>query len=240
MVSEAGRSAGSGRSADAGRSAGQGGATTRGEVLRALGACGVVPVVRLPRVELAVPLARVLRDAGLPCLEVTFRAAGAGEAIAAIRREVPDVVVGAGTVLTVDQAAEALEAGAAFVVAPGSNPTVIEHVTARGTPMIPGVATPSEIEANLARGISTLKLFPAEVLGGVGFLRAVQGPYPAVRFIPTGGVSAANLASYLALPNVLACGGTWIAPTDRLDAGDFASVAATASEAAGIVRRSRP
>lgn len=121
------------------------------DVLGALRACGVVPVVRLPRVEQAVPLARVLRDAGLPCLEVTFRAAGAADAIAAIRREVPELVVGAGTVLTTEQASEALEAGAAFVVAPGTNPAVVEYVSTRGALMIPGVATPSEIEANLAR-----------------------------------------------------------------------------------------
>lgn len=215
-------------------------AATRMEaVLGALASCGVIPVVRLPRVELAVPLALVLRDAGLPCLEVTFRAVGAGEAIAAIRRHVPQVVVGAGTVLTVEQASEAIDAGAAFVVAPGTNPAVVEHVVARGTPMIPGVATPSEIESNLARGIATMKLFPAEVLGGVAFLRAVHGPYPGVRFVPTGGVSAANLAAYLAVPNVLACGGTWIAPSDRLEAGDLEAVAATAAKAASIVRRVR-
>lgn len=209
-------------------------------LLEALGACGVVPVVRLPRPELAVPLARVLRDAGLPCLEVTFRAGGAGEAIAAIRGEVPEVVVGAGTVLTPEQATEALQAGAAFVVAPGTNPSVVEHVLAHGVPMIPGVATPTEIEANLARGITTMKLFPAEVVGGVAFLRAVHGPYPAVRFIPTGGVSAANLRGYLALANVVACGGTWIAPTERLEAGDMAAVATAATEAAAIVRAVRP
>jgi 2-dehydro-3-deoxyphosphogluconate aldolase/(4S)-4-hydroxy-2-oxoglutarate aldolase len=209
-------------------------------LLEALGVCGVVPVVRLPRPDIAVPLARALRDAGLPCLEVTFRAGGAGEAIAAIRREMPEVVVGAGTVLTIDQAREALDAGAAFVVSPGTNPSVVEHVLSQGTPMIPGVATPTEIEANLSRGITTMKLFPAEVLGGVAFLRAVRGPYPGVRFMPTGGVTAANLAAYLTLPNVVACGGTWIAPVERLEGGDMAAVAALAAVAAAIVRAARP
>jgi 2-dehydro-3-deoxyphosphogluconate aldolase/(4S)-4-hydroxy-2-oxoglutarate aldolase len=210
-----------------------------GDPFARLAACGVVPVVRLPRVELAVPLARTLHEAGLACLEVTFRAAGAAEAIAAIRRAVPDVLVGAGTVLTVTQATEALEAGAAFIVAPGTNPAVVDHVVAAGAPMLPGIATPSEIEANLGRGLSTLKLFPAEVLGGPAFLRAVHGPYPSVRFIPTGGVSPANLAAYLALPNVAAVGGTWIAPSDRLEAGDLGAVARSAAEAVAIVAAAR-
>jgi 2-dehydro-3-deoxyphosphogluconate aldolase/(4S)-4-hydroxy-2-oxoglutarate aldolase len=214
-------------------------AVVESDVLRALRACGVVPVVRLARVEQAVPLARVLLDAGLDCLEVTFRAAGAADAIAAIHRECPAMTVGAGTVLSTEQASEALEAGAAFVVAPGTNPDVVEYVSTRGALMIPGVATPTEIEANLARGLGTLKLFPSEVLGGVGFLKAVHGPYPSVQFIPTGGVSAANLGSYLALPYVLACGGTWIAPSEVLDSGDLARVAATAREAADIVRHAR-
>lgn len=208
-------------------------------VLGSLARCGVIPIVRLPRVEVAIPLARALRDAGLPCLEVTFRAAGAAEAIRAIREHVPDVLVGAGTVLKVEQASEALDAGAAFVVAPGTNPLVIEYVRSRGALMIPGVATPSEIEANLARGIDTLKLFPAEVIGGIGFLKAVHAPYPAVRFIPTGGVSAANLATYLAQPNVAACGGTWIAPSAALESGDLADIAATAQAAAEVVRQTR-
>jgi 2-dehydro-3-deoxyphosphogluconate aldolase/(4S)-4-hydroxy-2-oxoglutarate aldolase len=204
-----------------------------------IAACGVVPVVRLPRVELAVPLAETLRDAGLACLEVTFRAAGAAEAIRSIRRAVPDVLVGAGTVLTVRQAAEALDAGATFIVAPGTSPAVVESVLAAGAAMLPGVATPSEIEANLGRGLSTMKLFPAEVLGGAAFLRAVHGPYPAVRFVPTGGISAANLADYLALPNVAAVGGTWIAPSDRLEAGDLDAVARAAAEAVAIVVAAR-
>ena len=185
------------------------------------------------------PLARALLEAGLPCLEITFRAEGAADAIAAIRHEVPEVLVGAGTVLDVAQAADALAAGACFVVAPGTSPSVVEHVTARGILMLPGVATPTEIQANLARGLDTLKLFPAEVVGGIAFLKAVHGPYPGVRFVPTGGVSSANLAAYLALPNVLACGGTWIAPSERLMTGDLAWVRERAAEAAATVAATR-
>lgn len=202
-------------------------------------ACGVLPVVALPDRELAVPLARTLADAGIPAVEITFRTDGAAEAIAAIRASVPDVLVAAGTVTTVEQARAATEAGAALVVAPGTNPAVIEAVAATGTPMLPGVATPSEIEANLGRGIRFMKLFPAELLGGVGFLRAVHGPYRDARFVPTGGVSEENLAGYLAAPNVLAVGGTWIAPAEALARGDWASIGEAAGRAAAIVARIR-
>lgn len=208
-------------------------------VLARLTRYGVVPVVRMPDPSIAVPLARTLLGAGLPCLEVTFRAAGAAGAIAAIREQVPDVLVGAGTVLTPAQAIEALDAGACFVVAPGTNRHVVDAVLGRGGVMIPGVATPTEIEANLMEGIDTLKLFPAEVVGGVAFLRAVLGPYPTARFVPTGGVSPANLASYLAQPNVAACGGTWIAPAEVLAVRDLGSVEAAALAAVDAVRQAR-
>jgi 2-dehydro-3-deoxyphosphogluconate aldolase/(4S)-4-hydroxy-2-oxoglutarate aldolase len=210
------------------------------EELARLESIGFVPVVQLPSAELAVPLADALVAAGLPCIEVAFRAAGAAAAILAIRAARPDVLVGAGTVLTRDQAAEALDAGAQFVVSPGTNFTVVDYVIGRGTPMIPGVATPSEIEAALTRGLRTVKLFPSEPLGGISFLGAVHGPYPSVRFVPTGGISLLNLAAYLALPNVLACGGTWIAPVKLLDAGDFETIGRTASATVAIVRQVRP
>jgi len=201
---------------------------------------GVVAVVQLPNPSLAVPLADALSARGLTALEVTFRAAGAVEAIAAIRAHCPDVLVGAGTVLRVDQANAALDAGAAFIVAPGTNSRLVEHVLARGGVMIPGVATPSEIDANLRVGIRLMKLFPAGPLGGTTFLRAMGGPYPNVSFVPTGGVSASNLRDYLAEPNVCACGGTWIAPVSVLEAGDLSQVERNASQAAAVVRDMRP
>jgi 2-dehydro-3-deoxyphosphogluconate aldolase / (4S)-4-hydroxy-2-oxoglutarate aldolase len=204
-----------------------------------LGSHGVVPVIQLPDPALAVPLAGALVAGGLPCIEVTFRAAGAADAIAAIAAERPDVLVGAGTVLTIAQADAAIAAGARFIVAPGTNPRVVEHVLACGVPMLPGVATPSEVEANLERGIAVMKLFPAEVLGGIGLLKALAGPYRAARFVPTGGVTPGNLGEYLALPNVAACGGTWIAPVKTLEARDLARVEATAREAVAIVAAAR-
>lgn len=204
-----------------------------------LRAVGVVPVVQLPDPALAVPLADVLADAGLPCLEVTFRAAGAPAVIAAIRAERPDVLVGAGTVLTLAQADAALDAGAEFIVAPGTNPRVVAHVLERGGRMLPGIATPSEIEANLERGIRLLKFFPAEALGGVAFLRSVSGPFRGVEFIPSGGVGVTNLRAYLALSNVAAVGGTWIAPVAAVESGDLETVARTARDAAVVVREVR-
>ncbi len=184
------------------------------EIYESIGKVGVIPVIKLERVEDAVPLARALLEGGIPVAEVTFRTEAAAAGIAAIRRELPQVLVGAGTVLTPDQAAAAVDAGAQFVVAPGSNGRVIERVLAAGIPMIPGVATPTEIEAALERGLQVLKLFPAEVLGGLAMLKALSGPYPQVKFIPTGGISGANLESYLRQKNVLAVGGSWMVQSD--------------------------
>jgi 2-dehydro-3-deoxyphosphogluconate aldolase/(4S)-4-hydroxy-2-oxoglutarate aldolase len=208
-------------------------------VLDRLAACGVVPVVLPPGGRRAVELAAVLVEAGLPCIEVTFRAEGAPSAIERIRADVPTMLVGAGTVLTVAQGEAAIAAGAQFLVAPGTNPDVVAVARRAGIPIVPGVATPTEIEANLARGLEVMKLFPAEVVGGVRFLKAVAGPYPAVRFMPTGGIDPSNLADYLRQPNVLACGGTWIAPAALVDAGDLTAVAVRAREASAIVRAAR-
>ncbi len=204
-----------------------------------LAACAVLPVIALPERDLAVPLAETLLDAGLRCVEITFRTAGAPEAIEAIRRRVPDVLVAAGTVLTVDQAHEAIDAGAQLIVAPGTNERVVEAVAGSEVAMLPGVATPSEIERNLARGPGVMKLFPAEPLGGIAFLRAVAGPYPGVRFVPTGGITASNLADYLAQPNVLTCGGSWIATGKSLAERDWATIAEAARRAVSVARGTR-
>jgi 2-dehydro-3-deoxyphosphogluconate aldolase/(4S)-4-hydroxy-2-oxoglutarate aldolase len=200
---------------------------------------GVIPVVLPPLPSAARELGAALVEGGLTCIEIVFRADGAPEAIERLRAAVPALVIGAGTVLTVAQARAAISAGAQFLVAPGTNPAVVDVALDEGIPMLPGVATPSEIESNLARGIDVLKLFPAEVLGGVKFLKAMSGPYGSVRFVPTGGIDLHNLADYLALPNVLACGGSWIAPPASVAAGDFTSVAQRAREAAAVVRAAR-
>ncbi len=203
-----------------------------------LRAAGIVLVVRPPAPELAEGIAATLLAAGVGAIEVTFRAAGAAAAIERIRSRVPAMLVGAGTVLTEAQADEAIAAGAEFVVAPGSTPRVIDRVLTAGVAMIPGVATPTEVEADLARGLTLLKLFPAEVVGGLAMLRALRGPYPDVRFVPTGGIGPANLAAYLAEPNVVACGGSWLTEGVR-GPDDLPRLADRAMAAGSIVRASR-
>lgn len=209
-------------------------------VLDRLGDRGLVPVVEIPSVDRAVPLGRALLAAGLPCAEITFRTAAAADAIRVLRDACPDLLVGAGTILSTEQADAALAAGAAFLVAPGFNPRVVEHARELDVPMVPGVCTPSEIERALASGIETLKFFPAEVAGGVAFLEAIAPVYQAARFLPTGGIGPSDLADYLALPNVLACGGSWMVKKDLIAAGDFATIERLTAEAVQLARSVRP
>ena len=204
-----------------------------------LRALGVVPVVALDRVEDALPLVDALAHGGLECAEITFRTAAAAAAIALVRERRPGILVGAGTILTIAQADAAIEAGASFLVAPGFNSAVVEHSLTRGIPIVPGVCTPSEIEQALARDIHLVKLFPAGPIGGVPYIKALTGPYPMVRFVPTGGITIGNVAEYLAVPQVVACGGTWLARADMILAGDFAGVEALARDAVAAVRAAR-
>lgn len=179
-----------------------------------IGEVGIIPVIKLNQVEDAIPLANALLAGGIPVAEVTFRTEAAAEGIALIRREVPQMLVGAGTVLSTEQAIAAVEAGAQFVVSPGSNGKIIDKVLDSGVVMIPGVATPTEIEAAMGRGLSVVKFFPAEALGGVAMLKALAGPYPQMKFVPTGGISAGNMQDYLQQKNVLAVGGSWMVQKD--------------------------
>jgi Entner-Doudoroff aldolase len=209
------------------------------DLAAALRDAGVVPVVTLSRPEQAVPVAEALLAGGLSCVEITFRSDAAPAAIEAIRARVPSILVGAGTILTTAQADTAMAAGASFLVAPGFNPAVVDHVLGRGIPMLPGVCTPSEIEQALARGLQLVKFFPADAMGGVGFLRALAGPYPMVRYVPTGGITPGNAAEYLAVRSVVAVGGTWLTTQDVLAGDGWATVTGLAAEAAAIVRRAR-
>lgn len=184
----------------------------------------VIPVVVVEDAERAVPLARALLEGGVPVVEVTFRTAAAAEAIRRIVREVPEVLVGAGTVLTVAQAKEAVSAGAEFVVSPGFDAEVVRFCRERRVLALPGAVTPTEIQAVLREGLTMVKFFPAEVMGGVRALKALSAPFPQVRFVPTGGISERNLGDYLALPCVAACGGSWLAEKDRIAAADWEGV----------------
>jgi 2-dehydro-3-deoxyphosphogluconate aldolase/(4S)-4-hydroxy-2-oxoglutarate aldolase len=200
----------------------------------------VVPVVEIGEARHAVPLARALADGGLTCVEITFRTAVAADAIAAIAAEAPDVTVGAGTVRTVEQADMAVAAGARFLVAPGLSPAVVARARTHRVPMLPGVCTPTEIEQAADLGLRLLKFFPAEAAGGLAYLKALSGPFRDVQFVPTGGIGPGNLAAYLELSFVVACGGSWMAPPPLVAAGDFAAVtrlAAAAAEIAGIHRQ---
>jgi 2-dehydro-3-deoxyphosphogluconate aldolase/(4S)-4-hydroxy-2-oxoglutarate aldolase len=193
----------------------------------------VVPVVVIDELDTALPLARALVEGGLPVAEVTFRTAVAAVAMRLIADET-DLLVGAGTVVRPEQVDLAFDAGARFVVTPGFSPAVADRCAELGIPVIPGVATATEVIAALDHGLDLLKLFPAEASGGIPLLRALRGPFPDVRFVPTGGVSAANAPDYLALPSVAAIGGSWMVAPELIRAGDFAAITRLTAEAVAI------
>lgn len=202
-----------------------------------LASIGIIPVIKINDAEKAVPLARALCAGGLPAAEVTFRTPAAAEAIRRIRAEVPEVCVCAGTVLNAETAERAVEAGAEAVISPGTNPAVVKWCLEMGVPVIPGCATPTEVEACMRMGLDFVKLFPAKVVGGVAMLKALSGPYSHMAFMPTGGVSPENAAAYLAQKNVVCCGGSWMVPEKLLESGDFAAIERLARAAAEIARQ---
>ena len=179
----------------------------------------IVPVIRLDTPEDAPPLAEALCDGGLPVAEITFRTEAAEESLRILRRRYPDMLLGAGTVLSACQADAAAAVGADFIVSPGFSPKVVEHCLSKGYPVYPGVCTPTEVEAALGYGLTELKFFPAEAAGGLAMIRALSAPYPSVRFMPTGGLHPQNVGTYLACPAVFACGGSWMAPDSMIRAG---------------------
>ena len=186
---------------------------------------GIVPVVIINNSDNAVPLAKALVRGGIPTAEVTFRTSAAKEAIAQITKEVPEILVGAGTVTSVEMAKEAIRAGAKYIVSPGLNPKVVTYCIEQNIPILPGVATPTELEAAMALGLTTMKFFPAEQIGGKNMLASLSSPYKQIKFIPTGGININNLNQYLDLPNVLACGGSWMCPASLIDAQKFDEIA---------------
>jgi len=194
----------------------------------------VVPVVVVDDPAHAVPIARALVAGGLPVIELTLRTPGALDAIRAIASEVPEILVGAGTIVTPGQAKEALDAGAQFLVSPGSTPSLLGAMADTGLPFLPGTATVSEVLAVLEAGYTELKFFPAEASGGAAFLKSLASPVPTARFCPTGGITAASAASYLSLPNVGCVGGSWLTPADALAAGDWGRVTELARAAAAL------
>ena len=209
------------------------------DILDTLGRMGVVPVVKIDRAGDAVDLGKALAAGGLPCAEITFRTEAAEEAIRRIASNLPEVILGAGTVRSVDQADRAVSAGAKFIVSPGFNEKVVDWCLDNGVAVTPGVATPTEIEMATDKGLTILKFFPAEAFGGIKTLKAISAPYVGIKFIPTGGISRNNLADYLALPSVHCCGGSWLVKADLIAAGNFDEVTRLAQDAVSVVGQVR-
>lgn len=209
------------------------------ELIEKLENAGLVPVIAIEDAENAVPLARAFVDAGLPVAEITFRTDAAEDAIRAITAEVPEILVGAGTVLSVAQVQSAVSAGAAFIVSPGFNPKVVDFCVENGITVVPGINNPTGIEMALDRGLKHVKFFPAEASGGLKMLKAMSAPYGAVRFMPTGGVKLANLAEYLSAPMVFAAGGSWVATKDLIAKKNFDEIGNLVREAVAVVKKVR-
>ncbi|MBQ9116981.1 MAG: bifunctional 4-hydroxy-2-oxoglutarate aldolase/2-dehydro-3-deoxy-phosphogluconate aldolase [Clostridia bacterium] len=208
-------------------------------VLTQIEKTGIIPVVVIDRAEDAKPLARALINGGLPCAEVTFRTAAAEESIRIMKAEFPEMLIGAGTVLTTEQVDRAVAAGASFIVSPGTNPKVVRYCQEKNIPIVPGVCTPTEVEAALELGLDTLKFFPAEPAGGLKMIKAMAAPYTAVRFMPTGGISAENVESYLSYNRIIACGGSWMVKGDLIKEGRFDEIERLTREAAELVKKHR-
>ena len=208
-------------------------------ILKKLAACGIVPVVVLDDVKDAVPTARALLAGGVDVVEITFRTAAAADSIRAVRESCPEMLVGAGTVITLDQCKQALECGAKFIVSPGFDPEVVSWCAERNVPITPGCVTPTEIMAAMKRGLIVVKFFPAGVYGGLKAMKALSAPFGGIKFIPTGGVDAKNLKEYLEAPFVHAVGGSWLCPKKEIAAGNSDAVTALCREASEIVREVR-
>ena len=201
------------------------------EVLRKIQRMGIVPVIKLDDAKDAIPLAKALCEGGLPCAEVTFRTAAAEESIRQMREAFPDMLIGAGTVLTTEQVDLAVAAGATFIVSPGFNPKVVRYCVDNNIPITPGCSNPSDIEAAIELGLDVVKFFPAEAAGGLNMIKAMSAPYVNMKFMPTGGINAKNLTSYLDFSKIIACGGSWMVSDELIKAGEFEKITALTKEA---------
>lgn len=207
--------------------------------LKKLEQFGIVPVVVLDDAKDAAPLAKALCDGGLACAEVTFRTEAAAESIRIMTKEFPEMVVGAGTVLTPEQVDCAIDAGAKFIVSPGFNPRVVKYCLEKNIPVTPGVATPSEMEQAIELGLDVVKFFPAEPSGGLNMIKAVAAPYTMLRFMPTGGINPQNITPYLQYDKILACGGSWMVKGSLVKDGAFDKITELTKEAVELVRSAR-
>ncbi len=209
------------------------------EILEKIGELGIVPVVVLDDAKDAEPLAEALIAGGLPCAEVTFRTAAAEESIRIMAEKFPEMLIGAGTVLTTEQVDRAVTAGAKFIVSPGLNPKIVAYCVDKGIPITPGASNASDIEAALEFGLDVVKFFPAEPAGGLNMIKALAAPYVGVKFMPTGGINAENVKAYLAYDRILACGGSWMVKGELVKNGEFDKIREMTAEAVNIVKESR-
>lgn len=205
------------------------------DILRELGSIGIVPVVALDDAKDALPLGRALLEGGIPCAEVTFRTAAAEEAIRTLTTELPEMLTGAGTVLTTEQVDRAVAAGAKFIVSPGFNPKVVGYCVEKNIPIVPGCSNPSDIEMALEFGLEVVKFFPAEAAGGIAMIKAMSAPYGGIKFMPTGGINSGNINDYLSFNKVLACGGSWMVDKKLVAAGNFAEITRLTREAVDTI-----
>lgn len=209
------------------------------DILEKLSEYGVVPVVVLNRAEDAKPLAEALCNGGLKCAEVTFRTAAAEESIKIMTENYPDMLVGAGTVLTTEQVDRAVGAGAKFIVSPGFDPEIVDYCISKNIVVVPGCITPSEVAQAVKRGLKVVKFFPAEQAGGLAMIKAMAAPYTMVKFMPTGGINAKNLPDYLGNSKITACGGSWMVKADLIDNGEYDKIEAMTKEAVELVKQIR-
>ena len=209
------------------------------EVLEQFKKIGIIPVVVLDDAKDAKPLGQALMEGGLPCAEVTFRTEAAEESIRIMSQEFPDMLVGAGTVLTTEQVDRAVAAGAKFIVSPGINPKVVEYCVKKNIPITPGTCNPSNVETALEFGLDVVKFFPAEPAGGLNYIKAIAAPYTGVSFMPTGGINSENVKEYLKYDRIIACGGSWMVKGDLIKSGNFEESKEVTAEAAAIVKEIR-
>ena len=208
-------------------------------IFQTIGRLGVIPVVTLDDASQAMPVCQALLAGGLSVVEITFRTSAAAEAIAIVSREIPEMLVGAGTILTTDQAKQAFDSGATFMVSPGFNPRVVQFCIENKTPVTPGCSNPTDLTMAVEYGLDVVKFFPAESLGGLKMLKALAAPFRMLQFIPTGGIDPVNLREYLGFDRVLACGGTWIVKPDLVRSGDYGLITSVSRTSVEVVREFR-
>ncbi len=206
------------------------------DVIKKIEKLKLIPVAVIEDSKNALPLGRALMDSGLPVVEITFRTEAATESISIIRKKYPEMLIGAGTVLTIDQVNAAMDAGSEFIVTPGFNPTVVDYCVQNKIIVVPGLNAPSFVEWGLERGLNFFKFFPADLSGGIKMLKLISGPYPTARFMPTGGINENTLTDYLKLDNVIACGGSWLVNKDLISSGNFEEIKNLTTRALSLIK----